>query len=58
MVLNDKISKGLDYANAYGIHYVIFVGSDGGINKKFTLKDMKSGKEEFLSEKELIMRSI
>ncbi len=58
VVLSDKISKGLDYANAYGIHYVIFVGSDEVKNKKFKLKDMKSGKEEFLSEKELIMRSI
>lgn len=54
VTISEKISKGLEYANAYGISQVIFLGSEEAKKKKFKLKDMKTGKEEMLSEKELI----
>jgi histidyl-tRNA synthetase len=52
--ISDKISKGLEYANSYGYNSVIFVGEEEVKKKKFKLKDMKTGNEEFLDEKELI----
>jgi len=50
------ISKNLDFANSLGIPYVIFVGEDELKSRKLKLRDMKSGKEEALSVKELIER--
>lgn len=50
----DKISKALDYANTMQIPYVIFIGEDEIKKKKFKLRNMKTGKEEFLGEKNLI----
>ncbi|MCX6748732.1 MAG: His/Gly/Thr/Pro-type tRNA ligase C-terminal domain-containing protein, partial [Candidatus Pacearchaeota archaeon] len=55
-LIMDKISKGLEYANSYLIPYVIFLGSDEVKLKKFKLRNMKSGKEELLSEDDLILR--
>ncbi|MBI3623728.1 histidine--tRNA ligase [Candidatus Pacearchaeota archaeon] len=43
-----KPSKALDYANAYKIDKVIFVGSKEVKAKKFKVKDMKTGKESVL----------
>jgi histidyl-tRNA synthetase len=40
-----KPSKALDYANSYGIKKVLFVGKKEVEQKKFKIKDMKSGKE-------------
>ncbi|MEK6898443.1 MAG: ATP phosphoribosyltransferase regulatory subunit [Nanoarchaeota archaeon] len=40
-----KPSKALEYANAYKIEKVIFVGEKEVKAKKFKVKDMKSGKE-------------
>lgn len=55
ILLTDKgPSKALDYANSKKIERVIFVGEEEVKNKKYTLKNMKTGKEEKLSEKELI----
>jgi len=48
------ISKNLDYANSLGIPFVIFLGEKELKEGKLKLRDMKSGKEELLSEKELI----
>ena len=45
----DKISKALEYANLYNIPYVIFVGKDEIKKGKFKLRDMKTGKEKFVS---------
>ena len=42
------ISKNLNFANSYGIPYVLFVGEEELKKKKYKLKDMNSGKEEFL----------
>jgi histidyl-tRNA synthetase len=43
-----KPSKALEYANAYNIGKVIFVGEKEVKAKKFMVKDMKSGKESIL----------
>ena len=56
LLLDKGISKALEYANSYEIPFVVFVGEDEVKKGKFKLKDMKSGKEEYLSEKELIER--
>ena len=50
MPLSDKgLSKCLDYANSFGIPYVIIVGEDEIKMKKVKLKDMKTGKEKLCS---------
>jgi len=55
-ILYGKISKALEYANSYGISNVIFIGNEEVKKKKFKLKDMKTGKEELLAEKELLKK--
>ncbi len=55
MLLTDKApSKSLDYANAKKIEKVLIIGEDEVKNKKYTLKNMKTGKEEKLSEREIL----
>jgi histidyl-tRNA synthetase len=54
VVMYNKVTKALEYANSYGLNLVVFIGSDEVKKKKFKLKNMKSGKEEFLNEKELV----
>ncbi|MEM2955970.1 MAG: histidine--tRNA ligase [Candidatus Pacearchaeota archaeon] len=53
-LMQRSISKNLEYANKQGIPYVIFFGENEAKQKKVKLRDMKSGKEEILSEKQLI----
>jgi len=50
----DKISKALEFSNSQNIPNVIFIGEDEVKKKKFKLRDMKTGKEQMLSEKELL----
>ncbi|MFH1439576.1 MAG: ATP phosphoribosyltransferase regulatory subunit [Candidatus Woesearchaeota archaeon] len=50
------ISKNLNYANSYGIPYVLFVGEEELKKKKFKLKDMRAGKEEYLTVKGIVKR--
>jgi histidyl-tRNA synthetase len=45
-LLRRKISKQFDYANSIGTRKVIVVGPEELKSKKFTVKDMKTGKEE------------
>ncbi len=53
--LNERgISKNLEYANRYRIPFVIIVGENELKLGKFKLRDMISGEELMLSEKELI----
>lgn len=55
ILLTDKApSKALDFANSKKIERVIIIGENEAKNKKYTLKNMKTGKEDKLSEKELI----
>ncbi len=47
-----KPGKALDYANSYNIPYTIFVGKQEVEQGKFKLKDMKTGKEKLIGEKD------
>ena len=51
---SDRIGKALEYANACSIPYVIFVGEEEVKKDKFKIKNMKSGKEDLLTEKQMI----
>ncbi|MBN2422166.1 histidine--tRNA ligase [Candidatus Woesearchaeota archaeon] len=53
-IMQRGISKNLQYANAYGIPFVLFIGEDELKQNKVKLKDMKSGKEELLSVDQVI----
>ncbi|MBT4824170.1 histidine--tRNA ligase [Candidatus Woesearchaeota archaeon] len=50
------ISKNLNFANSYNIPYVLFVGEEELKKKKFKLKDMIKGKEEFLDVKGIVKK--
>jgi histidyl-tRNA synthetase len=52
-IMYGKVTKALEYANSYGINYVIFVGEEEIKKKKFLIRNMKTGKEEMLSEKDI-----
>jgi histidyl-tRNA synthetase len=51
-----KPSRALEYSNAKQIPFAIFIGEAEITNKKFTLKDLKSGEEKLLSEKQIISK--
>ncbi len=51
---SEKVGKALEYANAYSIPYVVFVGENELAQKKFKIRDMKTGNEQELAEKELV----
>jgi len=53
-IMYGKIGKALEYANSYGIANVIILGKDEVKSKKYKLKNMSSGKEKLVSEKDLI----
>ena len=55
-VFYNKVSKALEYANSKKINYAILVGGKEVKSKKFTLRDMKSGKERKLTERGLMRR--
>ena len=55
-IIGRGISKNLNYANSLSIPYVIFIGEEELKKKKLKLKDMKSGKEEFLTKEQIIKR--
>ncbi|MBU3912942.1 MAG: histidine--tRNA ligase [Nanoarchaeota archaeon] len=56
--MSDKVSKALEYANSKSINKVIFIGSEEIKKRKYKLRDMTTGKEEMLGEKELIEKII
>ncbi len=59
MDINERgISKNLDYANAYAIPFVLFVGNEELKQKKVKLKEMISGKEELLSIEQVVKKLI
>jgi len=49
-----KPGKQLEYANTQGIPYTIFIGGEEAAQKKFKLKNMKSGDEKLMTEKQLL----
>jgi histidyl-tRNA synthetase len=50
----EKVGKSLEYANSLKTPFVIFIGKEEVEKKKFKLKDMESGKESMLSDKQLV----
>lgn len=54
LMFSDSVSKALEYANSYQIPYAIFVGEDEIKKKKLKLRDLNSGEEKYLTEKQLI----
>ena len=53
-IMERGISKNLDYANAMGIPYVVFVGKKELDQGMYKLKDMRSGEESLLPKSDLI----
>lgn len=49
-------SKALDYANTQKIPYVIFLGETEVEQKKCKIKEMSTGEEKFLSEKQILAK--
>jgi len=49
-----KPGKALDYANSLQIPYAIFIGEEEIEKGKLKLKDMKSGEEKYLTEKQVL----
>ncbi len=49
-----QVGKALEFANSLAIPYVILIGEAEVSQSKFKIKDMFSGKEQFLSEKQVI----
>jgi histidyl-tRNA synthetase len=54
LIMYGKISKALEFANSYNIPYVIFIGEEEIKKKKLKLRDMKTGIEKLMDEKEII----
>lgn len=52
----EKVSKALEFANANSIPFVLFIGEDEIKKKKVKLRDMKTGKEQMLSELSIIKK--
>jgi histidyl-tRNA synthetase len=57
IVMYGKPTKALEFANSYGISYVIFLGQEEAKKKKVKLRDMKTGKEMLISEEEVIRKT-
>lgn len=53
-IMGRGISKNLNYANSQNIPFVIFIGEEELKKGKLKLKDMKSGKEEYLTKQQII----
>ncbi len=54
--LKNNVKKGLSFADSYNIPYVLLVGEEEMQTKKYTLRDMQSGKEQKLSLKDVIKK--
>lgn len=52
-IMYGKVSKALDYANSYGIPYIIFLGDEEVKKRKIKIKNMKTGKEKMIDVKNL-----
>jgi histidyl-tRNA synthetase len=50
----DKPGKSIEYANAYNIPFVLFIGEEEAAVGKYKLKNMITGAERLVTEKELI----
>ena len=50
------VSKNLDYANSYGIPYVLIIGEDEITKGKVLLRDMQDGDEKLMSIEQVIKK--
>lgn len=57
-IMGRGVSKNLDYANKMGTPYALIVGEDEVKQKKYKLKDMKSGKEQMLDVKDIVKKLV
>jgi len=55
-LMRRNVGKLMNYANTLQIPYVVVIGENELKEKKVTLRDMKTGKQELLNEKDLIKR--
>ena len=55
-LMRRNVGKLMNYANSLGIPFVAVLGENEVKEKKVTLKDMKSGKQEAIDEKILIKK--
>ena len=53
-----KPSKALEYANSYNIKKTIFVGAKEVQKKKFKVKDMKTGKEKYITIQKVSKKNV
>jgi len=49
-----KIKQALDFANAYNIPYVVLIGEDEDKQKKYSLKNMKTGEQDLLTLNQIL----
>ena len=54
MIYYGKPSKALEYANSCNISKALFIGKEEIKAKKLKVKDLKTGKEEMMSERDLL----
>jgi histidyl-tRNA synthetase len=54
----DKISKAMEFANSQKIPFVIFIGDKEIKSKKYTMKNMQTGKEKLISIKSIVKELI
>jgi len=55
-LIGRRVSANLQYANAYGIPYVLLIGPDELAQDRVKLRDMTSGEEELLTVEEVVGR--
>ncbi len=55
-LMRRNIGKLMNYANSMKIPYVVVIGEIEVKENKFTLRDMKTGKQEMVSEKDLLKK--
>ena len=54
LMSSGKVGRALEYANSLSIPYVVFFGDDEKEKGKYKLKNMASGEEKMVSEKQLV----
>ena len=54
LILNKTITKALEYANTKNIENIIIIGEKEVELKKYKIKNLKTGKESLVSEKEIL----
>jgi len=58
LIYYGKPSKALEYANSYKIENVIFVGAKEVKQKKFKIKDMKTGRQKILTLQKITKKNV